>query len=539
MKTVIMILMAMVMGTGALYGQTEYQAPPIPSDEQPEVLTRGPVNEAFAQPVNMDEESNFTVSKAPPPDIEEAPPEDRPDGDQFEWIPGYWAWDSERNEHIWVSGCWRAVPPGKYWVSGYWAEVEDGWRWVGGFWAPVSNENIEYLPAPPAVSYIAPPVTEAPDKIWVPACWYWYNNHYTMRSGYWIDAREDWVWVPSHYTWTPRGYVFVSGHWDYPLRNRGVLFAPVYFPGHTYWRSRYSYSLNIVVDIGNLEFGFFTRPRYSHYYFGDYYDSFYVGIGIFPRFECVSRYSWYDPIYLHDRWRNRRHYPNWWQHERHEYARRRADKNLRPPRTYRDMERRVKNMPESRRRIIEVAAPMKRHIEKNRTTLSFRKENPENRKQISRNTLESRRYANIRSNYESPTTVRKTLKNSQSKEYREDQKTIERKRTDREQSDQRVYSNIQRGDPNKTRVKDRESSTRSNHLEKRSTVSRQAKLREDSGNTTVRTSPVISEKKSGSTLKKKPSKSEGKKEEQKDQSDRKNSRGRAGSTKKSASRSLR
>ena len=57
MKTVIMILMAMVLTTGNMYGQTESQAPPIPSEEQPEVLTRGPVNEAFAQPVNIEEDS--------------------------------------------------------------------------------------------------------------------------------------------------------------------------------------------------------------------------------------------------------------------------------------------------------------------------------------------------------------------------------------------------------------------------------------------------------------------------------------------------
>ena len=34
---------------------------------------------------------------------------------------------------------------------------------------------------------------------------------------------------------------------------------------------------SIVVDIGNLQFGLFTRPRYSHYYFGDYYDNVYIG----------------------------------------------------------------------------------------------------------------------------------------------------------------------------------------------------------------------------------------------------------------------
>jgi hypothetical protein len=43
-----MIVMAMVMTTGVLYGEATGQTPSTPAEEQPEVLTRGPVNEAFA-----------------------------------------------------------------------------------------------------------------------------------------------------------------------------------------------------------------------------------------------------------------------------------------------------------------------------------------------------------------------------------------------------------------------------------------------------------------------------------------------------------
>ncbi|MGD9160425.1 MAG: hypothetical protein PVG39_18560 [Desulfobacteraceae bacterium] len=457
MKTLIMILITMVLSTGALYGQTE-DPPSVPSEEQPEVLTRGPVNEAFAQPVNIEEDNDFTAPETPPPDVEETPPEDRPEGDRFAWIPGYWAWDSDRNEYIWVSGCWRAVPPGKYWVPGYWTEVEDGWRWVAGYWAPVSNEKIEYLPPPPSVTYVPPPVTAAPDKIWVPACWYWHNGYYTLRSGYWIDAREDWVWVPSHYIWTPHGYVFVKGHWDYPFQYRGILFAPVYFPGYIHSRVRLSYSHSIVVDIGSLEFGLFTRPRYRHYYFGDYYDSFYIGIGIYPWFECVTRHTWYDPIYLHNRWHHRKHDRHWRQHERHEYARRRAHKNLRPPRTYREMDRRVRNMTESRRRNFEVAVPMKRHIEKTRTTFKFRKEKPETRKQRDRYANNDNRHISGRNQYKYHETDRRqhrrTLKSVRSTERNEKRTTVERKRPERKQSGYREYANIKHKDAGERRVRD-------------------------------------------------------------------------------------
>ena len=136
MKTLIMILMAMAMISSTVYGQAEDQAPPIPAEEQPEVLTRGPVNEAFAQPVTIEEEGDFVVPMEPPPEIAETVPAERPVGD-FTWVPGYWAWDSDRNDYIWVSGCWRAVPPGQYWVPGYWTKVSNGWRWVAAeYFAP-------------------------------------------------------------------------------------------------------------------------------------------------------------------------------------------------------------------------------------------------------------------------------------------------------------------------------------------------------------------------------------------------------------------
>jgi WXXGXW repeat (2 copies) len=105
MKTRMMIVMAMIIAAGALYSEAAEQPPPIPAEEQAEVQTRGPVNEAFAQPVNLQDQTGFVAPTQPPADIEEVPPAERPAGDQFAWVPGYWAWDSDRNGYIWVSGC--------------------------------------------------------------------------------------------------------------------------------------------------------------------------------------------------------------------------------------------------------------------------------------------------------------------------------------------------------------------------------------------------------------------------------------------------
>src|ERR1051325_8426268 len=55
-----------------------------------EVLTRGPVHEAFAAVVSYNPEPGIIVHSRPPELIEELPPEERPEGDDVAWVPGYW-----------------------------------------------------------------------------------------------------------------------------------------------------------------------------------------------------------------------------------------------------------------------------------------------------------------------------------------------------------------------------------------------------------------------------------------------------------------
>jgi hypothetical protein len=402
MKTVISIMIALVVLNWGICGWAAEQPPPTPAGEQPEVLTSGPVNEAFAAPVNLENQPGIIAPSQPPANIEEVPPVDRPVGNEFVWVPGYWGWDPSRNGYIWISGCWRAAPPGMYWVPGYWTAVARGWQWVAGFWSPVADNEIEYLPEPPALTDVGPPgPAPAADRIWVPPCWYWNRGQYIWRSGYWVRANPDWVWVPSHYLWTPRGYVFAAGHWDYSLRRRGMLFAPVYFSRHFYGRPRLFYPLSIVVDIGNLEFGLFTYPRYSHYYFGDYYGNSFISIGIYPWFDCVSRHTWYDPIYFHDRWRHHKKEPRWEEHERQGYKRRLADRRLRPPRTYREMESRTAKLPKSQRRAFKFAEPVKTMVARKTTAMKFEPIRSSMRKQLTKHSAEIRTFTEQRSKWES------------------------------------------------------------------------------------------------------------------------------------------
>lgn len=326
-------------------------APPFPAQELPEVLTRGPVHEAFAEPVTIQNQEPVTAPAAPPPDIDEIPPAEMPQGGNYTWVPGYWAWDQDRNNYIWVSACWRVAPPGMYWVPGYWQEQNAAWVWISGFWAPTGVRELQYLPAPPALQDVEPGPAPSPDQVWVSPCWYWYpdQERYVQRSGYWLQAHPDWIWQPSHYVWTPRGYVFVQGHWDYTLEQRGVLFAPVAFSPVYLERSHYQYTPNVVLDLALLTVSLFAYPRYNHYYFGDYYDDSYRTYGIYPWFECERRHSWYDPIYRHSRWTHRGRDPHWEDRLHEDFDRRVRDRDQRPAHTFNEMNERHQHLPAGER----------------------------------------------------------------------------------------------------------------------------------------------------------------------------------------------
>ncbi|HEY3395137.1 MAG TPA: hypothetical protein VGK58_20725 [Lacipirellulaceae bacterium] len=279
-----------------------------PTNESVEILARGPVHEAFVEPVNLQGFDPLVIEVAPPEPVEELPPDQKPEGENVEWIPGYWAWDDDRKGFIWISGVWREIPPGQRWVPGYWSEAEGGWCWTAGFWVSEAAEVIEYLPDPPETLEIGPQI-EAPsqDHLWVPGIWRYQDARYVWRPGYWTVAQPGWVWVPSRYIWCPSGYVFVNGYWDYPIEERGVLFAPVYYHEPVYRHATYYYTPTVVISTEILTVHLFASPRYCHYYFGDYYAPRYREIGIEPWLMFPRVRGCYDPLFHYYSWHHRRH----------------------------------------------------------------------------------------------------------------------------------------------------------------------------------------------------------------------------------------
>src|SRR5262245_48555468 len=58
------------------------------------------------------------ISTEPPSPLQEVTPQ-QPEPDTI-WIPGYWTWDPERNNFVWINGVWRLPPPNQKWIPGYW-----------------------------------------------------------------------------------------------------------------------------------------------------------------------------------------------------------------------------------------------------------------------------------------------------------------------------------------------------------------------------------------------------------------------------------
>lgn len=304
----------------------------VETDNDVQILTRGPVHEAFAESVSSQPEPGLIVVVAPPEPIEELPPEQQLEGDNVTWISGYWAWDDDQNDFLWISGVWRNLPPGRQWVPGYWSALQDGrHQWTSGYWADSETTEIAYIPEAPPQTVDVGPNVEAPseDHTWIPGNWVYGESRYVWRPGYWNPLRENWTWVPSRYCWSPRGYIYVDGYWDYAVANRGILFAPVHFRRHVYVEPSYYYTPSVVVSLSVFTDHLFYRPRACHYYFGDYYAPRYSSLGFYASHSWHSRRGCFDPIYAHHRW-NHRHDHGWDRRQRDRFDFFRNNEDARP-----------------------------------------------------------------------------------------------------------------------------------------------------------------------------------------------------------------
>lgn len=267
---------------------------------------RAMLHEAFAQPFDVKPEPGPMIPKEPPPPIPEEPPEQRPADERAQWLSGYWSWDAQKQEFMWVTGVYRVPPQGRTFVPGYWQHTEDGWRWVHGFWANESQQ-VPYTPEPPAPLDTGPSMPQ-PDEnsIYVPGVWVFRDGRFIWRAGYYSPVQVGRVWAPPRYIWTPAGYIFIEGYWDLPFEDRGVVFAPVYFTQPLWRTAGWRYRPSLVVGFDNFLDSAFVYG--GSFYYGNYYDPFYSRYGYRPWYTGRGRY---DPVFAHHGWQHHRHNPNW------------------------------------------------------------------------------------------------------------------------------------------------------------------------------------------------------------------------------------
>ncbi len=249
--------------------------------QDPQPAERGPIHEAFAQPVEARSTRGPILTKEPPAPVTEQPPDEKPEGDNVLWIDGYWHFDPDRDDFIWISGFWRQTPPGQVWMPGRFEKDGDGRRWYSGYWQVEEQANQEPEQEQPPPSLDVGPTIPAPqpNMTWAPGFYVRQERRWAWRTGTWITYRPGWVWSPARWIYTPSGFVFTSGYWDYPLEYRGVIYAPVYYPRGWIARPGYFYRPSVIIVNNDLSCGLFNRPGAGIYYFGNYFSPVYGNQG--------------------------------------------------------------------------------------------------------------------------------------------------------------------------------------------------------------------------------------------------------------------
>lgn len=311
-----------------------------------EILTRGAIHEAFASAVIHDPKPGPVIPKSPPEPIQEMPPDQRPEGHNIQWIPGYWSYDSTRTDFVWTSGVWREPPPGCQWVPGYWTQVEGGSQWISGTWVPAQGDGSgepAYMPQPPASLEAGPNSPQpGPGVVWTPGYWQWQDSGYAWRPGFWAAVQTAWVWIPAHYVCTPGGWIFVAGYWDLPLTNRGLMFSPVYYPQPVYMQPGFVMTPSVAIVGTAVTSNLFVQVGTGQYLYGDYYGQSFVSMGVTPWFSFAFATGppvFYDPIFSYYSVVAVRQNPQWMVQVREQYTLRRDNPALRPPRTFAEQAR--------------------------------------------------------------------------------------------------------------------------------------------------------------------------------------------------------
>ena len=157
-----------------------------------------------------------------------------------------------------------------------------------------------------------------------------------------------------------------------------------------------------------LRLNLFVYPRYHHYYFGDYYDDTYARVGILPWFKCQTVHTWYDPLFVYDRWHFQQTDPHWAADQARGFESRRSNRDLRPARTYVGLQAQMARLPANRRPERPLVESVKTYAASQHTPIKFERITTVERQQIAVKAADVRNLRDQRSQWEAPTVAQRT-----------------------------------------------------------------------------------------------------------------------------------
>ena len=161
-----------------------------------EVLARGPIHEAYAEPSEREPAPTPVIPKEPPKAIEELPPDQKPEGDNVLWLPGYWAWDEDKKDHIWISGFWRNRRRAELGLRVRGEKPRTVGSGLGASGRRPKRTSANGLPAEAAgAARCQRAATPAPSDNHVSFPAVGCGAIATLASGFWSEHRAGWVWV--------------------------------------------------------------------------------------------------------------------------------------------------------------------------------------------------------------------------------------------------------------------------------------------------------------------------------------------------------
>ena len=209
----------LALGTNFILQNAAFAARLLDAGDGEQMLTRGPVHEAFAEPVTYSPAAGIVVPKAPPAAIEELPPDQKPTRHEchvdFRLCgPGRRAKRLPLGQRHLARSC-RPWPAVDAWLLEQ--ECTRPSNGTSGYWADAQVSHVQYLPEPSGVSVEAGPNIAATS----PDC-YLAAGQLDVGAGAPCPgvlvsgpaAQANWDWVPAHYVWCPlrlRGSLMATG----------------------------------------------------------------------------------------------------------------------------------------------------------------------------------------------------------------------------------------------------------------------------------------------------------------------------------------